>query len=132
MLFGDFAESQSKDFQEPIDEGETAEDYGYLSDSDFEDDADETPSSEHTSKPETHPLAAPGENIGCKNHEERVEKGKVVKIPDVAFVTWAATNDPRGTPLMLFQVPSFSDVSLHGSDSVRTIWVRRKSQIAKR
>ena len=23
----------------------------------------------------------------CKEHEERIEKGKIVKIPDVAFVT---------------------------------------------
>ena len=87
MLFGDFAESRSKDFQETIDEGETAEDYGYLSDSDAEDDEDETPSSERASKPEAHSFAAPGEKIGCENHEGRVEKGKVVKIPDVAFVT---------------------------------------------
>ncbi|KAF9790973.1 hypothetical protein BJ322DRAFT_1039080 [Thelephora terrestris] len=41
LLFGNFAESQSKDFKEAIDEVEFGEDYGYLSDSDLEDDEDE-------------------------------------------------------------------------------------------
>ena len=41
VLFGNFAEAQSKDFnKEAIDEGESAEDYGYSSDSDLEDDDD--------------------------------------------------------------------------------------------
>jgi len=81
VLFGNFAESQLKDFtKEAIDEvDESAEDYGYLSDSDLEDDEDEKVAS----------VAIPGEDkkIPCEQHEERVEKGKVVKIPDVAYVT---------------------------------------------
>ncbi|KAF9779228.1 hypothetical protein BJ322DRAFT_449548 [Thelephora terrestris] len=83
MLFGDFAESQSKDFNEGIDEEESTEDYGYLSDSDLDDDP--------LSKLEDPPLDDSGKDtILCEGHEECVEKGKVVKIPDVAFVTFQA------------------------------------------
>ena len=80
MLFGNFAESQSKHFnEEPIDEQECAEDYGYLSDSDLEDDEDVKDA----------PVAVPtkDQNIPCEHHDEHVEKGKIVKIPDIAFVT---------------------------------------------
>jgi len=80
VLFGNFTESQSRDFtKEAIDEEESAEDYGYLSDSDLEDDEDE----------KVAPVAIPGEDqkILCEEHEEHVEKGKIVKIPDIAFVT---------------------------------------------
>ena len=86
MLFGNFAESRSKDFNEAIDKEESTEDYGYLSDSDLEDDEDDKASSLNpTSKSKVHPS---GENkIVCEGHEECVETGKVVKIPDVAFVT---------------------------------------------
>ncbi|KAF9646805.1 hypothetical protein BDM02DRAFT_3118097, partial [Thelephora ganbajun] len=91
LLFGNFAESQSKDFKEPI-EDESAEDYGYSSDSDLEDDEDQKSAlSKHTSKAKVHsfdPFATLGEDkITC---EEHVEKGKVVKIPDMAFVTFQA------------------------------------------
>ena len=92
MLFGDFAESQSKDFSKDIDDEESTEDYGYLSDSDLEDDEDEKVSSKNTSKPIVNPFIPFGvpdddERTICEEHEERVEKGKVVKIPDMAFVT---------------------------------------------
>lgn len=94
VLFGGFAESQSKDFWDPIDEEEFAEDYGYLSDSDLEDDEDREVESSprHTSTPEVHDPSKPvttadeGE-VAFERHIERVEKGKVVKIPDIAFVT---------------------------------------------
>jgi hypothetical protein len=80
VLFGNFAESQSKDFnKEAINEEESAEDYGYSSDSDLEDDDDGVVS----------PIAVPREDrqICCEEHEERIEKGKIVKIPDMALVT---------------------------------------------
>ena len=80
VLFGSFAESESKDFGDgPIDEQEYAEDYGYLSDSDLEDDEDAKGS----------PIAVPTKSQGnlCGNHDVRVEKGRIVKIPDMAFVT---------------------------------------------
>ena len=79
MLFGNFAESQLKDFNEAVDKRECAEDYGYLSDSDLEDDDDEKVPS----------VASPSEDnkILFEAHEEHTEKGKIVKIPDIAFVT---------------------------------------------
>ena len=82
MLFGNFAESQSKDFNEAIDEDESTEDYGYSSDSDLEGD---DPWFVRKSQPKVH-LSGEDE-IVCEGHEESVEKWKVVKIPDVAFVT---------------------------------------------
>jgi len=93
VLFGNFLESQSKDFKEAIDEEESAEDYGYLSDSDLEDDEDEKVAFfKHTTKSKFRsfdPFAIPGEDKKiCEEHEEHVDKGKVVKIPDMAFVTW--------------------------------------------
>ena len=93
VLFGNFVESQSKDFKETIDEEEYAEDYGYVSDSDLEDDEDEKVASfNHTAKSKVHPsdpFVIPGEDekIICEEHEECIDKGKVVKIPDMAFVT---------------------------------------------
>ena len=42
MLFGDFAEARVTDWEEVVDEEERGEDFGYLSDSDLEDDEDET------------------------------------------------------------------------------------------
>lgn len=90
MLFGNFAESQSKDLGDPVDEEEFAEDYGYLSDSDLDDDEDERFSTpKYTTESEVHlfdPFATPGEEKKCYK-VERIEKGKVVKIPDIAFVT---------------------------------------------
>jgi len=93
VLFGDFAESQLKDFKEEIDEEESTEDYGYLSDSDLEDDEDERVALfKHSTKSKPNPfdpLAISGEErkIIWEEHEEHVDKGKVVKIPDIAFVT---------------------------------------------
>ena len=92
MLFGDFSESQSKDFEDPIDEEEHAENYAYLSDSDLEDDEDERAlSSNYTAGSEVHsfdPFAAASKvKTACEEYQEHVEKGKVVKIPDMAFIT---------------------------------------------
>jgi hypothetical protein len=64
-----------------------------LSDSDLEDDEDERDPC--TTESEAHPLAVRGgENTAVEEYKERrVEKGKVVKIPDIAFVTWVQSND---------------------------------------
>ena len=94
VLFGHFAESQSKDFsEEAVDEDEFGEDYGYSSDSDLEDDEDERVSwSKYATKWMVLPFdplwifREDGRNL-CGRHEEHVERGKVVKIPDMAFVT---------------------------------------------
>ena len=94
VLFGNFAESQSKDLsKEEVDDEESAEDYGYASDSDLEEDEDEKDASfKSTSKPKAHqfdPFAIIGEEnkVLPEEHEEHVEKGKIVKIPDTALVT---------------------------------------------
>ena len=87
MLFGNFAESKSKDFNEATDEDESAEDYGYLSDSDLEDSEDDKVS-KPTAKSKVNPLELSGKDkVVCEGHEECVEKGKVVEIPDMAFIT---------------------------------------------
>ena len=87
MLFGDFAESQPKDFKEAVDEEESTVDYGYLSDSDLEDDEDVTVPAESRVHPPV-PIGARAEGeVAPEDYEEGVKKGKVVKIPDVAFVT---------------------------------------------
>ena len=96
MLFGNFAESQSKDFsKEEIDEEESAKDYGYLSDSDLEDDEDERVASFKTKVHPFDPLAIPSEDnkILPEEHKEHVEKGKIVRVPDMAFVTCVQTRD---------------------------------------
>jgi hypothetical protein len=78
-----------RDFEEPIDEGDSAEDYGYLSDSDIEDDGDENVSSnEQAARPNNRPFdLSDRDRTVCEGHDEPVEKGKVVKIPDMAFIT---------------------------------------------
>ena len=97
MLFGDFAEAQSRSFEGVIDEGGFAEDYGYWSDSDLEDEEDESriprsAAAEDATQPETQdltnsPAISSEGKIVYEDHKEYVEQGKVVKIPDVAFVT---------------------------------------------
>ena len=86
MLFGNFAESQSKDFDEAISEDESTDNYGYFSDSDLEDSEDDKATSPDSTPKSKDPLSG-DHNIVCESHEESVEKGKVVKIPDIAFVT---------------------------------------------
>ena len=90
VLFGGFGESHCKDFKEPINEEEYSKDYDYLSDSDLEDEDDEgvalfkqKTKSKAQIRPFT-PFAIPGED---DERGERIDKGKVIKIPDVAFVT---------------------------------------------
>ena len=95
VLFGNFAESQSKDLRKgTIDDEESTEDYGYLSDSDLEDDEDEKVAS--LKRASLRSKVQPSDQFGVADedkriflgeHKERVEKGKVVKIPDIAFVT---------------------------------------------
>ena len=94
VLFVKSPESQPKDFsKEGIDDEASAEDYGYSSDSDLEEDEDEkTASVKRTSKPRVHlfdPFGGKDEDkrTSCEEYQERIEKSKVVKIPDVAFVT---------------------------------------------
>lgn len=94
MLFGNFAESGLKTFdEEEIDEEDYAEDYGYSSDSDLEDDKDEKFSwFKYVSYWMLLPFALFGllledESSLCGERVRRAERGKVVDIPDMAFVT---------------------------------------------
>jgi len=94
VLFGNFAESKSKIFdEEAIDEEEYAEDYGYSSDSDLEDDDDEIESWIHDIimwmvLPFTLFLSLFKDRSNlCGEREKHVKRGKVVKLPDMAFVT---------------------------------------------
>ena len=61
---------------------------------------------------------------------ERIEKGKVVKIPDIAFVTWVTFSDLRDFPLTVSQIQCFHDISLHRFDRFYTIWIARESHAA--
>ena len=96
MLFGDFAEARSRNFEEVIDEEGFAEDYGYWSDSDLEEEDESrisrSDAAEDATKPEVHdptdsPAISSEGKMVYEDHKECVEQGKVVKIPDVAFVT---------------------------------------------
>lgn len=90
MLLWMFAGSELEGFDEEIEEG-FAEDYGYLSDSDLEDDEDAKHSPQHTKTSKNHsfdPFPISGEEkFVYEKHDELAGKGKVIKIPDVAFVT---------------------------------------------
>jgi len=70
VLSGTFAETELKDLSQPIDESACAEDYGYCSDSDLEDDDD----------------AVKGETPK-KTVTEFAGKGTVIKVQDIAFIT---------------------------------------------
>lgn len=91
VLFGTFAEAESKDFSEPIDDGAPAEHYDYYSDSDLEEDEDITDSEE---RPKTMDLIREHSFDDSKStrthdeHDERPEKGKVIRIQDIAFITY--------------------------------------------
>ena len=97
MLFGQFGEAESKDFSEPLNDSESAGDYGYYSDSDLEEDEDSASSKEapsqkrpaggHLSDPFSLPPVEhePASTYG--EYKERLEKGKVIEIRDMAFIT---------------------------------------------
>ena len=93
MLFGAFAEAESKDFSETLDDAECAENYGYYSDSDLEDDEEST-----SSKAPRHARGHPFDPFcfiptnseptsACGEYKENHEKGKVIRIQDMAFIT---------------------------------------------
>ena len=95
VLFGTFAEAESKDFSERLDDNECAENYGYYSDSDLEEDEDSVRSKKTLKQKEPtrgHPFdpfcfPSTDDKPIYGKHEERLEKGKVIKIQDMAFLT---------------------------------------------
>ena len=84
VLSGSFSESEIRDFSETVDNGELADDYGYLSDSDLEEDWDFESLSPQTppSKPRQQDQDAPH-----YEYKEHPQMGRVIKIQDVAFIT---------------------------------------------
>ena len=97
MLFGNFVEAQSRSLIEAIDQQEFAEDYGYSSDSDIEDEEDQWSIQQcgvasHSTNSGVldlsgSPTTSSKDKMVCEDHDECVGQGKVVKIPDVAYVT---------------------------------------------
>ena len=100
-----FAESKLKDFSEPIDESEHAENYGYHSDSDLEDDEDAVDAGKTTKKtapPGKHTpdllLLPPVDETPVRTHGEWRDpsgKGVVIKIHDVGFITYVSSRHSR-------------------------------------
>jgi len=97
LLFGNFSEAELKNFDGSIGRDESAaEDYGYYSDSDLGDEEDEKPrqSARTCDEPSAGPFRRPqplvGENPRHENLPEPANKGKIVRIPDMAFVTFQA------------------------------------------
>lgn len=82
VLFGPFAEAGTRDFYENDDE--FAEEYGYSSDSDLEEDSDfeslPIVGTENTSFPRQR--EAP-----YGQYEEHMQAGKVIRVQDIAFIT---------------------------------------------
>ena len=96
VLFGQFGEAESKDFLEPLDDTESADDYGYYSDSDLEEDEDSVSSKgawkqmNHAGGdlPDLFSFLPVEDDPVCGEYKESLEKGKVIKVQDVAFVTY--------------------------------------------
>lgn len=82
VLSGKFAESETKDFSETVDDGEFAEDYSYTSDSDLEEDWDFAS-----------PPPPPGQSQPLQSealygeYKEHVRAGNVIRVRDVASIT---------------------------------------------
>ena len=101
VLSGTFAESELKDFSEPVDDDERAENYGYHSDSDLEDDEDtvnagKTRSAAISRKRAANPLLFPSSDKVpapvCGEWEEPSGKGMIINVHDVAFITYVFFN----------------------------------------
>lgn len=101
MLSGTYAEAELKDFSEPIDEDEEADNYEYYSDSDLEDDYDiandmvaRTPKKTALPKSNSIDLVSllakeKKSTPACGEWNETSREGVIVKIRDIAFVTYA-------------------------------------------
>ena len=92
VLSGTFAESELKDFSEPIDD-ERADSYCYHSDSDLEDTANAGEAMEDAASPEertANSLLFPANDKTpahiCGEWEEPSGKGTIIKVHAVAFI----------------------------------------------
>ena len=103
VLSGAYAESELKDFSEPIDEDECAKNYDYHSDSDLEDDEDATSAGnilDEVAPPESVPAPADLKESSLVHGEwnESLGNGTIIKIHDIAFITYASSNQHSHTP----------------------------------
>ena len=103
VLSGVYAESEPKDFSEAIDEDECAKNYDYHSDSDLEDDEDVTNArniTEEVTPPESVPVPADLRESEPVHGEwnDSPGEGTIIKIHDIAFITYAPPNRRRHTP----------------------------------
>jgi len=136
VLSGTFAEAELKDFSLPIDESECAENYGYYSDSDLEDDDDAVKEGEtlkKTATPRGHPFDpfcfTAGEEMPTHGqHKVSTKKGTVIKVQDIAFIT-CVFSDKCCPPLTTWQIPGLFTLSIHRFHRIRTIWIREKPQV---
>ena len=98
VLSGIYSESEQRDFSEPISEDEQAENYGYYSDSDLEDDEDAVNATGNAVKktvtlngtPFDPSRLATNGKTPAPVYGERTElsgKGTIIKIHDIAFIT---------------------------------------------
>ena len=98
MLSGLYSESEPKNFSEPIDEDEEAENYGYYSDSDLEDDEDVANTTGKSSKKAATLKSSSLDSSRLPPDDKKPEpiygewdepsgKGTIIKIHDVAFIT---------------------------------------------
>ena len=98
MLSGTYLESEPKDFSEPIDEDEQAENYGYYSDSDLEDDDDAVNAAGKVSKKTNPPKSNSLDPFRLPAHDKKPApvygewsespgKGPIIKIHDIALIT---------------------------------------------
>jgi hypothetical protein len=83
VLSGTFAEAELKDLWEPIDDRESADDYGYDSDSDLEEDQDVT-----RGQTFRFTFGALKATPPVVPQNGRTAKGKAIKIQDIAFITY--------------------------------------------
>ena len=103
VLSGAYAESELKDFSDPIDEDERAKNYDYHSDSDLEDDEDASNAAK-TQKGEApleidHSPANAKESTPVRGEwNEPPGKGTIIKIHDIAFITYVSSNPHCHTP----------------------------------
>ena len=100
VLSGSYAESEPKDFSELIDEDEQAENYDYHSDSDLEDDEDVLNAGNAPKK--VTPLKSDPLSTDVKKStsiygewNESPGRGTIIKIHDIAFITYAPSNPHR-------------------------------------
>ncbi|KAF9645605.1 hypothetical protein BDM02DRAFT_490316 [Thelephora ganbajun] len=120
LLFGNFLEAESQDLSGNFDDDESSNDYGYYSDSDLEDDGETVDTLKGVLKMATQPKNTARDVLRTvtpqkgtlkrvlrtdslrrlgggtfhkpprEKYAERACKGKVVKVPDMAFITFQA------------------------------------------